>query len=862
MSKIYSLAILLLTTWQCMSQVIITDPTVPYQQDFNSLSSVSLNNSYSTLPLGWVAKEFGSNANLEYRADFGSLAGGDLYSYGDETGTDSLERAMGSIGSGSVTTCHYGVYLVNTSTTTISSITVSYTGELWRVGNAQRSTGEDTLHFFYATNASGIDDVNFIPFSALNFISPAGATDTRNQESVDGNAIGQNTYLQQTLTVSIAPNDTLWLKWFDFNSSSFDDGLAIDDLTITFAVTPVTTSPFGMIALFDTYYTEDFNALGNTHATLYDFSTLPTAWFAAEEGSNAETTYRAAFGDFAGGNTYSFGDSLGTDRAIGSVGSGALYEATYGSAWINTTGQVINNVEITYTGEMWRQGNTQRATGPDTLHFSYAVNASDISTGAYVDYNPLSFFTPVLTGALNVPTNGNSPMYQSVMTSVIGNLSLQPNDTLWVRWKDYNSASFDDGLAIDDFSIAALTTATTLTVEFEDANTYVNENAGIVSIPITIANANNFLTQVQVSVLSSGSVTIGTDVIISPSVVSFPPNSGQTAYFNFQVVNSEPFENDEYFVLQLSNPTNAFLGTIIYDTIHIINYSYPTVDISDLKLVDANGIADSIDPNVAVTGIVHGINYNYTNGIDFYLLDNTGGINVYSSNSSSGYSVQAGDELKIWGKIGQYKGLTRMENIDSIALISAANALYLPSSVNDVSEITESDYIEIDSLILYPQIANWPANLEVQAINLATQDTLSLFISSNSILANQPAPTSSFKMVGLGSQKSENLANVYVDGYRLMAVDAENLSTVSLINLQNTMQLTIYPNPTHGILFLEGDLNYVDIEVTSVTGQVVMKSTVSDKNQVSLDLSVLNDGIYFVQVRKEKELHTFKVIKQ
>ncbi|MFD1552871.1 hypothetical protein DNU06_08095 [Putridiphycobacter roseus] len=844
------------------AQVIHTDPTLPYTQDFNSLSSVSTSNSYASLPLGWTCIESGSNANTEYRADYGSMAGGDLYSYGDTTSTDSLERALGSIGSGSLSRKHFGMAIVNSSTTTINSFTLKYTGELWRVGNAQRSTFQDTLHFSYGVNMTAINDINFTPFNGLNFISPADPTDARNQESVNGNALGQNVLMQQTINVNIAPNDTLWLKWYDFNSASYDDALAIDDVSIYFQSPPAATSLYGSLNALDTYYTEDFDTLGADYGTAYNYSTLPKAWFAIEEGSNTNNTYIAQHGDIASGNIYSFGDSLGTDRAFGSVGSGGLAKVNYGSAWINNTGQVINNVEVNYTGEMWRQGRPNRATGPDTLFFSYAVNANDVFTGNYTAYDLLSFHSPVINGTLNTPTNGNDPAYQTVKNGVIGNLNLQPNDTLWVRWIDRNSNSYDDGLAIDDFSIAAVTTASVLTVEFQDENTYLNENDGIIALPILINNANNFLTQVEVSIESTGTVDLWSDLNLTAAIVSFPAGSTQGfAYFNFEILNNLPFEGDEYFVLKLSNPNNAFLGTNIYDTIHIANYEYPQVSIADLRGVDANGIADSLNKSFLIQGVTHGVNFNYTNGIDFYIMEGNYGMNIYNATLNNQYNFQEGDELKIWGKINQFKGMTRMENIDSIAVVSTSNSLETPLVINKVSEPQEATYATVDSLILSPQINTWPSNLSVQAINIATQDTLSIFVSSNSDLANQTAPLSTFKMVGIGAQKSENIIAPYSGGYRMMALSVEKHSFLSNKETIHKSNYSVYPNPSKGSITIAGEMQNTKVSIYTLAGQLLMTKNMLS-NQQNMDISQLENGVYLVKIQQNEASEIIKIIKQ
>lgn len=65
-------------------------------------------------------------------------------------------------------------------------------------------------------------------------------------------------------------------------------------------------------------------------------------------------------------------------------------------------------------------------------------------------------------------------------------------------------------------------------------------------------------------------------------------------------------------------------------------------------------------------------------------------------------------------------------------------------------------------------------------------------------------------------------------------------------------KLTLYPNPSNGIVHIAGDFisekNYT-VTVTDAVGHVVMQTT----NQQSIDLSPLADGIYFVSVSSEQK---------
>lgn len=847
-----------LTSGLAFSQIEILQSNQSYTQDFDALSNTGVTNDYSTLPFGWTALETGSSANTIYRASDGYYSGGDLYSYGTANDTD---RALGTIGSGSNPQVYFACFFVNKTSDVLTSVDVTFDAELWRVGNPTRSTGADTLRFAYGINPTAIDDNgSFINESSLFFVSPADPAGTPNIEA-DGNLAANRENLSFTLNVNIAPLDTIWLRWRDDNSASFDDGMGVDNLSVQFgAQGGVNTALFNVLGAMDTYYTQDFDGMASVYGSSSSFSTLPAGWYGYEEGGNADQTYNISYGEYGGGNLYSYGDSASTERAFGSIGSGSVYLSHRGVAYINTTTDVIENVEVNFTGEMWRQGRPGRTTGPDTLHFSYAVNAMNIEQGAYQDYDLLNFFSPVVDGVLNTPMNGNDPANKTNVSGVIGNLNLQPMDTLWLRWTDFNSASYDDGLAIDDFSIAAISTANILNVEFLSTSLTFNEADGIVQVPLVVHNKNNFLTQVGVSVADVGTVNFTNDVNLVESLVTFPTTGTDSiAYFQFNILNSDPFENQEYFVLALVNPNNAFLGANIFDTIFIDNYDYPLVAIANLQDEDVNGVSVDLGSNVLIEGIVHGINYNALGGLDFYLLENGSGMNVYSMDVNQTYVPEEGDELKVWGQISQFRGLTRLENIDSIQVISVQNSLETPLSVNLLSEQTEGQYVTIDSLQLIPAIGAWPSNQEVYVKNLETGDTLVLFVGSNSDLANEQATQNVFKVVGIGSQFASSTLAPFADGYRLMLVNKADVGFSGLDEV-STFDLIMFPNPTSDQIQFKGLAHEGTLQVFSLTGTLVYESEVNENSIVYLQQ--LAPATYLVKLITTEGVFTNTLIKQ
>ncbi len=136
-----------LTAMQLAAQVSITSTATAYTQNFNTLRATA--GTSTTLPTGWRLLETGANANTSYASDAGATATGNTYSYG--TGTNT-ERAFGSLLSSSLVST-MGVQVRNSTGQTITSISITYTGEQWRCGATGRS---DQLDFQYSMNATSL----------------------------------------------------------------------------------------------------------------------------------------------------------------------------------------------------------------------------------------------------------------------------------------------------------------------------------------------------------------------------------------------------------------------------------------------------------------------------------------------------------------------------------------------------------------------------------------------------------------------------------------------------------------------------------------------------------------------------------
>lgn len=220
LSGITGAAICLLLSLSLHSQVSITSTTTPYTQNFNTLKATS--GTSTSLPAGWKLLETGSGANTSYASNAGATSTGNTYSYG--TGTNT-ERAFGALRSGSLVPV-LGVQIRNSTGSTITSITVSYTGEQWRCGATGRT---DRLDFQYSLNATSLSTGTWTDNNTLDFSSLS----TTSVGAKDGNAAANRAVKTTTITgLSIANNGLFWLRWNDLDATGADDGLAIDDFSI------------------------------------------------------------------------------------------------------------------------------------------------------------------------------------------------------------------------------------------------------------------------------------------------------------------------------------------------------------------------------------------------------------------------------------------------------------------------------------------------------------------------------------------------------------------------------------------------------------------------------------------------------
>src|SRR4051812_10917704 len=207
---------------QCVSLTTLGSAVT---QNFDTLSNTAGSTTNNLTIPGWFLTESGGGArdNEQYAVDTGGSTTGDMYSYGAAAST---ERALGQLRSGTLIPL-FGACFTNNTGATIASLAIAYNGEEWRLGTAART---DQMSFEYSTNATDLVTGTWTNVAALDFVTP----DTATTGTKNGNAAADRTALSSTISALSIPNGaTFWIRFTDIDATGADDGLAVDDFSLT-----------------------------------------------------------------------------------------------------------------------------------------------------------------------------------------------------------------------------------------------------------------------------------------------------------------------------------------------------------------------------------------------------------------------------------------------------------------------------------------------------------------------------------------------------------------------------------------------------------------------------------------------------
>ena len=199
-------------------------------------------------------------------------------------------------------------------------------------------------------------------------------------------------------------------------------------------------------------YVENFNSMGSSGTE------TPQGWITGDYtvrqdhdppgSAPRDETLTVDNGSDRGGGSYNYGTTGDSDRALGNI-TGKDDDRAIQLAVTNDTGAEITALNLTYTGEQWRDVKTN-ASLPQllTVWFSTDPGSGFASMGGQ-----FSFIAPSNKG-LNSAIDGNDAANRTVISGVYTpDTPIPDGQTFYITWHDQDETRGDHGLAVDDVSL-------------------------------------------------------------------------------------------------------------------------------------------------------------------------------------------------------------------------------------------------------------------------------------------------------------------------------------------------------------------------------------------------------------------------
>ena len=303
-------------------------------------------------------------------------------------------------------------------------------------------------------------------------------------------------------------------------------------------------------------------------------------------------------------------------------------------------------------------------------------------------------------------------------------------------------------------------------------------------------------------------------------------------------------------------------GIVSLSAIKKIITGIPDIGIFHTQL-DTNGLPLHMDHLVRLRGLVtvaSGI-FSTTN-YDFYMQDNTGGINVFQFNMGTTI-YNEGDSLELVGNVDHYNGKVEIVNFKDheITVLSTGNPLPAAIDVNieDMGEEFEGRLIQINNVSLSAGSDPWPTTPNTSANLTITDGTgeLTLRIAASTNISGNPEPTWPVTVTGIGNQY--DFSAPYDEGYQIQPRYYADFSASAITGEEPLIfdyhLAQNYPNPFNpetAIAYRLKKTGMVEFTVYNLLGEKVYSFSgvqQAGAHRIVFDGSHLTSGIYFYQLK-------------
>lgn len=283
----------------------------------------------------------------------------------------------------------------------------------------------------------------------------------------------------------------------------------------------------------------------------------------------------------------------------------------------------------------------------------------------------------------------------------------------------------------------------------------------------------------------------------------------------------------------------------------------PLYDIGVINTINSEGVGDSIGTLCRLEGIVHGANLN-PSGLQFAIIDDSGDAIGVFNNGNLGYTYAEGDMIRVTGRIDQFFGLLQIEEVTAVELISSGNNLIGPELVEELSEATESKFVQIAGLVMENQ-DDWKGDGTSFNVDFTTPGggTVTLRIDEESEVANwSEGPTvGTWRIMGIGGQFDSD--SPFDSGYQMFPRYISDFEAVAAVEDELEATINVYPNPATHVVNIASDVLLDDYVLYNKFGEVISKG----KFRSSLDVTELPSGHYLIVLSKGDKSKAVQFVK-
>ncbi|MFT3935277.1 MAG: T9SS type A sorting domain-containing protein [Chitinophagaceae bacterium] len=392
-----------------------------------------------------------------------------------------------------------------------------------------------------------------------------------------------------------------------------------------------------------------------------------------------------------------------------------------------------------------------------------------------------------------------------------------------------------------------------------ETHSFVNPAAGEMDI-----NNNYYFTGATATAnFSNLSITVNRLFIGKLSPVSTLPASTSTLLSpSYSAITSSDMNCTDYLnslkatytLANIGDATNTGLKDLVYDNFSHSLYSYVTYPNPSntsqtmgmmVKLDPVSGILTSVAPAVLLSSGSEVAGTLLDKAGNFLILFTDG--NIYKANTSSP---------------GVFNG--------SISILNAATGFPSPLR-GDMASCGAGSLLPVvlDYFNAFNQnntaVLKWETASEINAASFVLEK------SSNAITwsAIQTIAARGNSSTAVQYQYTDKDISGLYEYYRLKLVNQDGSFTYSAIKkvsfgtVNNT--LACYPNPANNTLYVESNAAFsgnIKVQMNNIIGKTFSPAFKRSDNKLTLDISTLSAGVYFLQIADGNNIRTQKIVKQ